>query len=264
MRGERWSDQADSCSAPYSSMIFSKTCVHLHHDRHRHETGSSQLMQQESGLSQPLMAEFMTALPHINEQSFLPTSSITRSGAVPAGSPSSSLDMISGPPPQTTSSANNVSHPLQSMIKIEDPLTPSLSPPTDPGTPGQADFAWMKEKKTGRKQSSGKKGASLSSTCDSPSPESPLRLRSDCIRDSRRNHHPHQVSRAVSAPATTRSLTIMTSVLSAPFLQPVKTGSPVACGPHTHLTNSWNWKRNFTSTNTCAGPDGSKSRQLWN
>ena len=149
-------------------MIFSKTCVHHHHrddDRRRHETGSdsAQLMQQPQERSQPLMAAFVTALPHINEQSFLPTSSITQSGAVPAGgSPSSALDMISGPPP--TSSANNVSHPLQSLIKIEDPLTPSLSPPvTDPGTPGQAEFAWMKEKKTGRKQSSGKKGASLSS-----------------------------------------------------------------------------------------------------
>jgi hypothetical protein len=112
-----------------------------------------------------VMAEFIhqTALPpHINEQSFLPTSSITRSGAVPAGSPA--LDMISGPPPPT-SSANNVSHPLQPMIKIEDPLTPSLSPPTqDPGTPtqGQAEFPWMKEKKTARKQSQGKRGESVS------------------------------------------------------------------------------------------------------
>lgn len=145
-------------------MIFSKTCVHhhlLHHDdRRRHETAGPLMQPQEqNGVSQPLMAEFMTALPHINEQSFLPTSSITRSGAAQtAGSPSSSLDMISGPPP--TSSANNVSHALHSMIKIEDPLTPSLSPPTDPGTPGQADFAWMKEKKSGRKQNAGKKGAS--------------------------------------------------------------------------------------------------------
>lgn len=89
-------------------------------------------------------------------------------------------------------------------------------------------------------------------------PESHVSLIFKCISLSSLTH-----THSLSHPLIMRNV-IMSCVLSlcACLLQPAKVGSRVACEPLTHLTNSWNWKRNSTSTNTCVGPDESKSRRV--
>ncbi|RWS31843.1 protein enabled-like protein [Leptotrombidium deliense] len=124
-------------------------------------------MDEESGFinSQPSMAQFMTALPHINE-SFQRTSSITSVGS---GGPSVM-------PTATNNSVNTASTTLSQTVRslpnctggnipplVDDPTVSVLAPitgqtpsigPSSPKTPGSssAEYPWMKEKKTTRKQ----------------------------------------------------------------------------------------------------------------
>lgn len=102
----------------------------------------------ESGFinSQPSMAEFMTALPHINE-TFHRVSSIN------------SLQSSVQPPP----SLCQLEVAPQQGSSLHGPVATSPSPPSKqhPGSgPGLnssvAEYPWMKEKKTSRKQHQGK------------------------------------------------------------------------------------------------------------
>lgn len=88
----------------------------------------------ESGFinSQPSMAEFMTALPHINE-SFRGASSITGAAAVTPAPPQRAPAAES--PPEAPKHANGYS----------------------PAGVAVPEYPWMKEKKTTRKQQQGRK-----------------------------------------------------------------------------------------------------------
>ncbi|GBN68493.1 hypothetical protein AVEN_4412-1 [Araneus ventricosus] len=97
----------------------------------------------ESGFinSQPSMAEFMTALPHINE-TFHRGSSITGGG---------SAQSLCPPPAQQTSSAGIGGGVSPDSAAADNPKHPN-------GYSGVAvpEYPWMKEKKTTRKQQQGK------------------------------------------------------------------------------------------------------------
>ncbi len=122
-------------------------------------------MDQESGFinSQPSMAEFMTALPHINE-SFQRASSIT-GGSGPTVMPVPGAAAVQHQQQQQLSQHNQHSqhNPTPALsscsggtVNIGDlgphSVTVSSTSVESPKNVQSAEFAWMKEKKTTRKQ----------------------------------------------------------------------------------------------------------------
>lgn len=118
-------------------------------------------MDQESGFinSQPSMAEFMTALPHINE-SFQRASSIT-GGSGPTVMPVPGAAAVQHQQQQQLSQHNQHNPPALGScsggtVNIGDlgphSVTVSSTSVESPKNVQSAEFAWMKEKKTTRKQ----------------------------------------------------------------------------------------------------------------
>lgn len=117
----------------------------LVHDRLTQLQSTVRAMEPETGFisTQPSMAEFLTALPHINESTFHATSSIT------PGPGLASTSAAGVPLPVAVSTATA---PTLLSVSGDAPLSPSPEPNTPGGQGQEQQFPWMKEKKTARKQ----------------------------------------------------------------------------------------------------------------